>query len=172
MPHLTRSPLTLRVREYIILQHVVHPASTKFMSWDNQFTFDPHKKGLRKILGDLESDIMEIVWARKEASVRDVHLRLESQRDLAYTTVMTVMSRLAEKGLLRKRKDGAAFLYSPALSREAFTNGVVGRLIGELLEDFTAPTLSQFVDSVEEQSPEVIDALAEEIERKRKERDA
>ena len=64
---------------------------------------------------------MEIVWARGEASLRDVHLRLESQRDLAYTTVMTVMSRLAEKGLLRKRKNGAAFLYLPALSREAFT---------------------------------------------------
>lgn len=142
------------------------------MTWDNQFTFDPRKKGIRKILGDLESDIMEVVWATGDASVRDVHQRLESRRDLAYTTVMTVMSRLADKGLLRKRKDGAAFVYSPALTQEAFTKGVVGTLLGELLEDFTVPTLSQFVDSVGEQDPEVIDALAEEIERKRKERDA
>jgi predicted transcriptional regulator len=65
------------------------------------FTFDPRKKGLRKILGDLEADVMEAMWARGRATVHDVHERLAAaDRELAYTTVMTVMSRLADKGLL------------------------------------------------------------------------
>ena len=66
-----------------------------------QFTFDPRKKGLRKILGDLEADVMEAIWALGHATVHDVLERLAAaDRELAYTTVMTVMSRLADKGLL------------------------------------------------------------------------
>jgi hypothetical protein len=92
------------------------------------FTFDPRKKGLRKILGDLEADVMEAIWARGEATVHDVHERLAgADRELAYTTVMTVMSRLAEKGLLERRKDGAAYLYMPAASKEEFTGAPSAR---------------------------------------------
>ena len=54
------------------------------------FTFDPRKKGLRKILGDLEADVMEAIWACGRATVRDVHERLTAaDRELAYTTAMT-----------------------------------------------------------------------------------
>src|SRR5215210_6439890 len=111
------------------------------------FTFDPRKKGLRKILGDLETDVMESMWARGKATVHDVHEGLAAaNRELAYTTVMTVMSRLADKGLLKKRKDGAAYVYMPAASKEEFTRRTVSMLVSELLDDFTAPAMSQFVD--------------------------
>jgi predicted transcriptional regulator len=64
---------------------------------------------LRKILGDLETDVMEAIWARGRATVHDVHERLAAaDREGAYTTVVTVMSRLAGKGLVEKQKDGAA----------------------------------------------------------------
>jgi predicted transcriptional regulator len=137
------------------------------------FTFDPRKKGLRKILGDLETDVMEAIWARGRATVHDVHQRLDAaDRELAYTTVMTVMSRLADKGLLEKRKEGAAYLYIPALSKEEFTRRTVGTVLSELLDDFTAPAMSQFVDLVGDQDEAVIEALAQAIEEKRRRADS
>ena len=136
------------------------------------FTFDPWKKGLRKILGDLEADVMEAIWARGQATVHDVHERLDAaDRELAYTTVMTVMSRLAEKGLLEKRKEGAAYVYTPAASKEEFTRRTVGTVLSELLDDFTAPAMSQFVDFVGEQDEAAIEELAKAIEAKRRRAD-
>jgi predicted transcriptional regulator len=133
------------------------------------FTFDPRQQGLRKILGDLEADVMEALWACGQATVRDVHARLAAaDRALAYTTVMTVMSRLAAKGLLEQRKDGAAYVYMPAASKEEFTRRTVGTVLSELLDDFTAPAMSQFVDLVGEQDDAAIEALAKAIEEKRR----
>ena len=65
-----------------------------------------YNPGLRQVLGDLEAEIMECVGQMGSASVRDVHEVLLGRRHIAYTTVMTVMSRLAEKGLLARRQDG------------------------------------------------------------------
>jgi len=133
------------------------------------FTFDPRKKGLRKILGDLETDVMEAIWARGRATVHDVQKWLTAaDRELAYTTVMTVMSRLADKGLLEKRKDGAAYVYVPAASKEEFTRRTVGTVLSELLDDFTAPAMSQFVEFMGEQDEAAIEALAKAIEEKRR----
>ena len=137
------------------------------------FTFDPRKKGLRKILGDMEADVMEAMWARGSATVHDVHEGLAAaHRELAYTTVMTVMSRLADKGLLKKRKDGAAYVYVPAASKDEFTRRTVGMVVSELLDDFTAPAMSQFVDFVGEQDDAAIEALAKAIEDRRRRADS
>ena len=136
------------------------------------FTFDPRKKGLRKILGDLEADVMEAIWALGRATVHDVHAHLAAaDRALAYTTVMTVMSRLADKGLLERRKDGAAYVYTPVVSEEEFTRRTIGTVLSELLDDFTAPAMSQFVEFVGEQDDAAIEALAKAIEEKRRRAD-
>ncbi|HUG85167.1 MAG TPA: BlaI/MecI/CopY family transcriptional regulator [Euzebya sp.] len=71
-------------------------------------------------LGSLEAKIMRVAWdhAEEHLQVRDVLARLEG--NLAYTTVMTVMNRLYEKGLLRRRRQGRAWAYRPSMSREAY----------------------------------------------------
>lgn len=71
-------------------------------------------------LGSLEAKIMQTLWDRpgEYLSVRETLPLLGG--DPAYTTVMTVMSRLHEKGLLRRRRDGRAWVYRPALTREAY----------------------------------------------------
>ncbi|MCZ6776220.1 MAG: BlaI/MecI/CopY family transcriptional regulator [Ignavibacteria bacterium] len=135
------------------------------------FTFDPDKKGLRKILGHLETDVMELVWVEGEMTVRQVHKKLKSRRNIAYTTVMTVMSRLAEKGLLRKVKEGAAFVYRATSSREEFSRSTVRKVVNGLLGDFTEPAISQFVDSIGDSQPENMEELARLIEQKRKKKD-
>ena len=72
-------------------------------------------------LGSLEAKIMDVSWNDQDTlfSVREVLQRLDDE--LAYTTVMTVMNRLADKGLLRRRRRGRAWVYRPSMSREAFT---------------------------------------------------
>lgn len=142
------------------------------MSLNNySFTFNPNKKGLRKILGELEADIMEIVWQRGELTVRQVYEILQDIRQIAYTTVMTVMSRLADKGLLKKLKEGNAFVYRATASREEFTRTTLKKVINELMEDFAAPAISQFMDSMENVDPEKMEELSRLIEEKRKKKD-
>lgn len=70
------------------------------------------------VLGELEGAVMDLLWTRPEwLSVRDVHDLLAADRELAYTTVMTVLDRLAKKGLATRKLDGRAWLYHPARPR-------------------------------------------------------
>jgi predicted transcriptional regulator len=72
-------------------------------------------------LGDLEQAIMDVLWAEDAAlTVREVLDRLAG-RDPAYTTVMTVLSRLEAKGVTTRERDGRAWRYRPASSRESLT---------------------------------------------------
>lgn len=78
----------------------------------------PHKTGMKKIFGDLEAEVMKIIWKQKQSTVREVYEQLLLEKNLAYTTVMTVMSRLANKGHLIRAVQGNAYVYKPALSDE------------------------------------------------------
>ena len=95
------------------------------------------------MLGALETEAMEVLWSSAEAlSVRQVLDRLNKGRKppLAYTTVMTVLSRLAEKGVLNREQVGRSFVYTPAVHDEAAiaVRGVV--------RDYGEAALSHFVD--------------------------
>jgi len=71
---------------------------------------------------------MQVVWALGRCTVRQVHEALLGRRKVAYTTVMTVMTILEQKGHLTREKDGRAYLYRPARSK--------GRVVSEIVEDF------------------------------------
>lgn len=128
------------------------------------------KSGLSQIMGDLEAEIMECVWDLGSASVKDVHECLLERRQIAYTTVMTVMSRLAAKGLLVSHSVGRAYVYEAAARREDFCAGVVRDFMSGVLADADKAVLAQFVESVTEQDVEQLDLLAQIVEEKRQER--
>ena len=128
------------------------------------------RPGLRGLLGELEAEIMECMWELGPASVKEVHRCLLERREIAYTTVMTVMSRLAVKGLLVSRPQGRAYLYAPAADRESYCAGVVREFMSGMLADADKTVLAQFVDSVTEHDMAKLDVLAEIIEEKRKNR--
>lgn len=88
---------------------------------------------------------MEVLWAGDPFTVREVMARTEG--DPAYTTVMTTLDRLFKKGLLDRRKDGSAFVYSATMSRDEYHQAVAQAAIGELLQRSTAPVLAAFVDA-------------------------
>ena len=115
---------------------------------------DGSEQGLEKFFGELELAIMEIVWAQSPVTVRDVLTALRSQgRSLAYTTVMTIMGRLVEKGWLATDKQGRAYRYHAVRSRAEARADSVGSVLRVLLQDFGELTLSQFVKEVDRVDP-------------------
>jgi BlaI family transcriptional regulator, penicillinase repressor len=80
-------------------------------------------------LPSLELQCMKALWALGEATVEDIRARLLPTRPLAYTTVMTVMDRLARKGMAERRKRGRAHLYSSAIAQEAVREHALERLV-------------------------------------------
>lgn len=85
------------------------------------------------ILGELEQAVMDVLWRRSTpTSVRDVHAELRQGRTIAYTTVMTVLDRLAKKRVVIRQLDGRAWLYRPARSRVDLYAGAIGDMLGDL----------------------------------------
>jgi len=83
-------------------------------------------------LGGTEMEILRHVWALGRASVRDVHDRMTAVRPVAYTTVMTVMKNLADKGLLHVETDGAAYVYRAAADPDAVRGGVLAGILDKV----------------------------------------
>jgi predicted transcriptional regulator len=137
------------------------------MRWP--FSGGSDRGGLTQVLGDLEAEIMECVWDGGETSVRDVHRCLLERRDIAYTTVMTVMSRLAEKGLLVRRPEGRAYLYSPAVARDEFCVDIMKGLVDGVAGRMERPALTHFVETLTDDDAAQLDLLAEIIAEKRRE---
>jgi predicted transcriptional regulator len=132
--------------------------------------FKPDKSGLEQALGALEAQVMEAVWdGGGDVCVDDVRRALEANgKDAAYTTVMTTMSRLHEKGLLHRVMQGRAYYYSAALSRRELGRSLTRRVINGLLGSFAEPAMSYFVEALGDEDPERLDTLAEMIEQQRR----
>ena len=131
------------------------------MSALNRMTKNKSGKGLRKFLGELELAIMEIVWNQQPISVSEVLTILNTQqRKLAYTSVMTVMSRLVEKGWLKTEKRGRAYIYRAVQSRSEAEATAVGEVVRALLNDFGEVAVAQFIKELDEISPEALVRLA------------
>jgi predicted transcriptional regulator len=115
----------------------------------------PGDDGLSKFLGPLEVEIMELMWGRGSATVRDISTILADKRQVAYTTAMTIMIHLAEKGLLRRIPlDKRTHLYEVALTREAFIQQASERVVRALIDDFGDLALTQFAAALEDATPE------------------
>src|SRR5882724_5428501 len=77
-------------------------------------------------LGELERAVMDHLWSSGEPqTVRQVHEALSAQRDLAYTTIMTVLQRLAKKNLVVQHRDDRAHRYAPMHGRDELVAGLM-----------------------------------------------
>lgn len=136
-------------------------------------TFRPDRSGIRTVLGDLEAEIMELVWARpagQGVTVREIFEILYEQRRLAYTTVMNTMTRLARKNLLRVEKAEQAYIYYPNFTQEEFISRFVGRILENLLMNFTGAAingLTALTALPDAQAAEQARSYLEEITRRR-----
>ena len=132
--------------------------------------FRPDRPGIRKVLGDLEAEIMEFIWSRpagQGTTVRDVFEVLYERKHIAYTTVMNTMTRLARKNLLRFEKKDQAYIYYPNFTQQEFISRFVGRILEDLFVSFTGATLESLNALPDSPSTDCLRMHVEEIARRR-----
>jgi predicted transcriptional regulator len=84
------------------------------------FHFDPYANGTAVFMGPTEAKLMDLAWEKKSLTVKEALFYLGRRTDLAYTTVMTILGRLADKGLLKKTRDGRQFVYTPVVGKAEY----------------------------------------------------
>ena len=139
--------------------------------------FRPDRPGIRKVLGDLEAEIMELVWEHsggegtQGTTVRDVFEVLYERRKMAYTTVMNTMTRLAKKNMLRVEKQDLGYIYYPNFTQDEFISRFVGLILSDLLVSFSGQTIESLTNPHDPQTAARARQLLAEIERRREEED-
>lgn len=120
-------------------------------------------------LGPLEERLLEFLWKRGNATVRE--LADDHCPDLAYTTVMTTLDRLFKKNLLSREAEGRAFRYTPRFTREELHREAAGQAFRQFLQASPAATLplSYLVEIVTERDAQLLDDLRDLVEAKRRE---
>ena len=128
------------------------------MTWQpKQVKLD--QKGMAKVLGEREAQVMDVVWKKKEASVRDVCGELCKKRDFSFNTIMTIMNRLTSKGLLTKRNKDGMFCYSAKMQKKDFMVKVASDILSSLFKDsqfFNKETVGEAVKGVPKDAQKVV----------------
>lgn len=122
---------------------------------------------LEGLLGPLEQSVMEAVWTLGPTTVRHVHESLAQNREIAYTTVMTTMTRLATKGLLSRDTSGLAHVYTAEVPREEYARSTVGSVMTWLMRKYPEPAAAYLAEVVDDVDGVTIESLAEAVERRR-----
>lgn len=120
--------------------------------------FKLDRRGLARVFGELEAEVMAVVWDLGDCTVGDVCERLADGSH--YKTVMTVMNRLVEKGTLVRRRESRAFHYAAAESRTAFVRRVSRGVAAGLVEEYGALAVAQFVDVLDDVDPALLRQLS------------
>ena len=110
-------------------------------------------------IGSLEAEILAVVWDRGETTVRGVYEVLRERRQIAYTTVMTVMNNLVKKHLLTQDKAAIAYVYRPAIPGRVVTRAVLESVIDRLLDGQRNVAVSELLDLDQELSSEQVSEL-------------
>jgi len=124
----------------------------------------PRRKS--ETLTDSELRIMEVLWKKKSATVADVQKALARHR-LAYTTILTTIQVLEQKGYVEHTPQGRAYLYSPTVERQESRRGAIGHLVSRWFDDSPNDLLLNLMEEAELDREE-LDRLLELARKKRK----
>lgn len=119
-----------------------------------QFRFTPSAVSSTRVLGPLESDIMDVIWRLGPSTVSQVHRELRAKKEIAYTTVMTTLTRLARKKLLDQDKSSLSYIYTAKLDKPSFDRYVVTGVVETLMADYH----ENFVESLIAALPNLTEA--------------
>lgn len=122
-----------------------------------------NQRGLELFFGPLEAQIMDILWSAPDQSIKDVQTKLGKDKGLNFNTVMTVMNRLIDKGMLTKSVVGRTSIFRPVLSKERFLESQSKEISHNLVEDFGPIVVSHMLDGLDEADPELLEKLEQKI---------
>lgn len=127
-------------------------------------------EGLGKVLGDLEARVMRAVWElARPASARTVHERVVREHPVAIHTVITVLNKLVDKGLLRRAKRDELLHYEACLMEEEFRARATRRLMEGILSFGPEAVAASFVDVLADRDPAQLAELARLVQRRMEE---
>jgi BlaI family transcriptional regulator, penicillinase repressor len=124
-------------------------------------------KGKKSVLTDQELEIMKIVWQRGTATVRDVYEELLKSRKIAYTTVMTMMGILEQKGRLSKTQRDRAYVYSPTEPQGEVVSSMVHDFLKRVFDGSAKPLLVHLLEN-KNISQEELDEISKLAKKRRK----
>jgi predicted transcriptional regulator len=117
---------------------------------------------------ELELAILKILWRDGPSSVRHVRDELVSFRDLAYTSVMTVLGIMARKKYVKRTKSGAGFVYRPALTEESTGRSMLDDIVNRVFDGSTVTVVQRLLETTDLDSDELAQ-IRQLIQRKAKE---
>ncbi|KQL37042.1 BlaI/MecI/CopY family transcriptional regulator [Psychrobacillus sp. FJAT-21963] len=132
--------------------------------------FNKNESGLNRFFGPLEAKIMDILWNDVEMTIKDVQQVLDREKGTNFNTVMTVMNRLVEKGILQKRAEGRSSLYKPVLSRDQFLHTQSKEMTNELMDEFGTVVVSHMLDALEDVDDDLVAKLEKKIKELKKDK--
>jgi predicted transcriptional regulator len=129
--------------------------------------------GLNSI-SNLEAEIMKIVWDKKEVTVREVHeamlkreIGIKESGFTPYTTVMSTMTQLADKGVLDQKRIGKTYIYAAAMDKEELSRSIIETVADTLLEGASRQLIFKFLSDSQKLSTEKIEKLLKKLEEKK-----
>lgn len=133
----------------------------------------PNYRPKQLSLGPLEAEILNIIWDLNSATVKDVHDRIlaDPNRELAYTSVATVLRRLTEKGWLKCDKKGRTFYWQPMVSRQQAQVIEAHEKLHRFLAVGNLDVVAAFADSLDSASVEQLEAISQRIDAARRARE-
>ena len=93
---------------------------------------------------------MNIVWSLETCSIREVREELHKEKELAYTTVATILSRLFDKGIVKREEKNLVVYFSPKISREHYSKKVAGSFFKNFFNSFGDTAIASFAESIDE----------------------
>lgn len=123
-------------------------------------------KPKKAVLTEQELEIMKIIWKKGASTVRDVYEDLLSQRKIAYTTVMTMMGILEQKGYLKKSADDRAYVYTPTRPQSEVVGNMVQDFVKRVFNGSAKPLLVHLIED-KKISPEELDEISKVLKGKR-----
>ena len=123
--------------------------------------------GRDPIQGELQEQIMRVLWRRGAARVEEVRQSMPRRQRGAYTTVQTVLNRLAERGLLRRQRQGNAILYVPRMTEAEYLSGSLDRALAGASEDARRAAIAELMGGLEKEELRKVESMAEDIYRRR-----
>ena len=117
-------------------------------------------------LGPLEQEVMKCVWQKKICTARDIVECLNENREIAYNTIQTIMTRLVDKGLLKRTLQGKTHIYKPMVKRKSILQSIVSQSMDGFMNQFGEDALIAFVDGLDDISEETRKKLIEKLQSK------
>jgi len=122
---------------------------------------------LSPLQGELQGQIMAALWRIEHGSVDQVRAALPARYRGAYTTIQTVLNRLAERGLLSRARHGKAMLYTPSVSEAQYLSGAIERTLGAASAGARQIALAQLIGDLSSDELAEVQRLAADVARKR-----